>query len=60
MHTGRQVRYTERVMCKKYRSDAPASIHEMMEALRDIQAIDEETMRRFDDASWMPILPLTR
>jgi putative transcriptional regulator len=45
-------------MCKKYRSDALASIHETMEALRDIQAIDEETMRRFDDACLMPIPPL--
>ncbi len=35
---------------KKYRSDARAAIHETMEALRHVGAIDEETMRRFDKA----------
>ena len=37
-------------MSKKYRSDAMAAIHETMEALHDIGAIDKQTMRRFDDA----------
>ena len=36
-------------MSKKYRSDAMAAIHETMEALHDVGAIDKQTMRRFDD-----------
>jgi putative transcriptional regulator len=35
-----------------------AAIHEMMEDLHDIGAIDKQTMRRFDDACLMPIRPL--
>jgi len=46
-------------MSKKYRSDAMASVHETMEALRSINAIDKQTMRRFDDACLMPIRLLT-
>src|SRR5438270_4052104 len=45
-------------MSKKYRSDAMAAIHETMEALHDISAIDKQTMRRFDDACLTPIRPL--
>ena len=37
-------------MSKKYRSDAMAAIHETMEALHKVGAIDKQTMRRFDDA----------
>ena len=37
-------------MAKKYRSDALAAIHETMEALKDVGAIDKQTMREFDDA----------
>ncbi len=37
-------------MSKKYRSDAMASVHETMEALHKVGAIDKQTMRRFDDA----------
>lgn len=37
-------------MSKKYRSDAMASIHETMEALHKVAAIDKHTMRHFDDA----------
>lgn len=44
---------------KKYRSDAMASIHETMEALHNIGAIDKQTMRRFDDACLTPVSPLT-
>jgi putative transcriptional regulator len=46
-------------MNKKYRSDAMASIHETMEALHNIGAIDKQTMRRFDDACLTPVSPLT-
>ena len=37
-------------MAKKYRSEAFAAIHETMEALHDVGAIDKQTMREFDDA----------
>jgi DNA-binding transcriptional regulator YiaG len=37
-------------MNKKHRSDARASIHETMEALHNLDAIDERTMRQFDEA----------
>jgi putative transcriptional regulator len=46
-------------MGKKYRSDAMASIHETMEALHNIGAIDKQTMRSFDDACLTPVSPLT-
>lgn len=46
-------------MSKKYRSDAMASIHETMEALHNVGAIDKQTMRRFDDACLTPVSPLT-
>ena len=39
-------------MSKKYRSDAMAAIHETMEALHDVGAIDKQTMR----VSMMPAL----
>ena len=42
-------------MRKKYRSHATAAIHETMEALQDVGAIDKQTMRRFDDACLTPI-----
>jgi putative transcriptional regulator len=45
-------------MNKKYRSDAMAAIHETMEALHEVGAIDNRTMQRFDDACLMPIRPL--
>jgi putative transcriptional regulator len=37
-------------MKKKYRSEAMAAVHETMEALHKVGAIDKQTMRRFDDA----------
>jgi len=46
-------------MSKKYRSDAMASIHETMEALHKVGAIDKQTMRGFDDACLTPVRPLT-
>ena len=44
-------------MSKKYRSDAMAAIHETVEALHDVGAVDKQTMRRFDDACLTPIRP---
>lgn len=44
---------------KKYRSDAMASIHETMEALHNIGAVDKQTMRRFDEACLTPVIPLS-
>jgi putative transcriptional regulator len=46
-------------MSKKYRSDAMASIHETMEALHKVGAIDKQTMRRFDEACLTAVQPLT-
>ncbi len=37
-------------MSKKYKSDAMAAIHEMMEDLHVGGVIDKQTMRRFDAA----------
>ena len=45
-------------MSKKYRSEAMASIHETMEALHDIGAIEKQTMRQFDEACLTSIRPL--
>ena len=42
-------------MTKKYRSDAFAAIHETMEALHEIGAINKQTMREFDDACLTPV-----
>jgi len=46
------------MMSRQYRSDAMAAIHETMEALHDVRAIDKQTMRRFDEACLTPIRPL--
>jgi putative transcriptional regulator len=45
-------------MIKKYRSDAMAAIHEMMEDLHQGGVVDKQTMRRFDEACLTPIRPL--
>ncbi len=45
-------------MSRKYRSDAMAAIHETMQAIHDVGAIDKQTMRRFDNACLTPIRPL--
>jgi putative transcriptional regulator len=42
-------------MSKKYRTDGMAAIHETMEALHKVGAIDKQTMRRFDDACLTPV-----
>lgn len=36
-------------MPKNYRSEALAAIHETMEALQEVGAIDQKTMREFDE-----------
>ena len=41
-------------MVTKYRSEALAAIHETMEALHEIHAIDQRTMREFDEACLTP------
>ena len=46
-------------MAKKYRSDAFAAIHETMEGLREVGAIDKQTMREFDEACLTPVQILT-
>jgi len=46
-------------MTKKYRSKALAAIHETMEALHEVGAIDQRTMREFDDACLTPVRPLS-
>jgi len=43
------------MMNKRYKSEALASIHESMEALHDIGAIDKQTMREFDEACLTPV-----
>ena len=42
-------------MPKKYRSDALAAIHETMEALHEVGAVDRQTMREFDATCLTPI-----
>jgi putative transcriptional regulator len=37
-------------MVKRYKSEAFAAIHETMEALHEIDAVDKKTMREFDEA----------
>jgi putative transcriptional regulator len=45
-------------MSKQYRSEAMAAIHETMEALHEVGAVDKRTMRRFDEACLTPVRPL--
>jgi len=42
-------------MAKKYHSPALAAIHETMDALHDVGAIDKKTMREFDAACLAPV-----
>jgi putative transcriptional regulator len=44
---------------KKYRSDAMAAIHETMDALHKVGAVDKQTMRHFDEACLTPVESLT-
>lgn len=45
-------------MAKKYRSEAYAAIHETMEALHEVGAIDKQTLRGFDESCLTPALPM--
>lgn len=42
-------------MRKKYRSEAFAAIHETMEALHDVGAINKQTLREFDETCLSPV-----
>lgn len=46
-------------MAKQYRSDAFAAIHETMEALHEVGAINKRTMRDFDDSCLTPVKSLS-
>lgn len=46
-------------MSKKYRSTAMASVHQTMEALHKVGALDKQTMRRFDYSCLTPVQALT-
>ena len=46
-------------MSRKYRSKAMAAIHETMEALHKVGAVDKQTMRHFDEACLTPVQPLS-
>ena len=46
-------------MTNQYRSDALASIHETMEALHEVGAVDKRTMREFDETCLTPVEPLS-
>ncbi len=46
-------------MTKKYRSEALAAVHETMEALHDIGAIDKQTLREFDESCLTPVQAMT-
>ena len=42
-------------MTKKYRSHALAAVHETMEALHEVGAIDKQTLREFDESCLTPV-----
>jgi putative transcriptional regulator len=44
---------------KKYKSEAMAAIHETIEGLFEIGAVEKQTIRHFDDACLTAIQPLT-
>ena len=46
-------------MVKKYRTEAFAAVHETMEALHEVGAIDKKTMREFDEACLVPVRALS-
>jgi putative transcriptional regulator len=45
-------------MTKKYRSEACAAIHETMEALHEVGAIDKQTLREFDETCLTAARPM--
>lgn len=46
-------------MAKQYRSDAMAAIHETMEALHEVGAVDKQTMRDFDETCLTTVKTIT-
>jgi putative transcriptional regulator len=46
-------------MTKRYRSEVFAAIHETMESLHEVGAIDKQTMREFDEACLTPVRVLS-
>ena len=42
-------------MAKVYKSEAMAAVHESMEDLYEVGAIDKQTMRKFDDMCLTPV-----
>lgn len=46
-------------LTKQYRTEALGAIHESMQALYEIGAIDKQTMREFDEGCLTPVKPLT-
>ncbi len=46
------------MVVKIYKSEAFATIHEMMEGLHEIGAIDKQTMREFDETCLTTVHPL--
>ena len=46
-------------MAKTYRSKALEAVHETMESLHEIGAVDKRTMREFDEACLTPVKMLT-
>lgn len=46
-------------MTKQYRSEPHAAIHETMEALQEVGAVDKQTMREFDEACLAPVRVLS-
>lgn len=46
-------------MVKRHKSEAFAAIHETMEALHEIGAVDKKTMREFDEACLTPVRVLS-
>ena len=46
-------------MAKQYRSDALAAIHETLEALHEAGAIDNQTMRDFNETCLTPVKALS-
>jgi len=46
-------------MVKKFKSDALAAVHETIEALHEVGAVNRQTRREFDAACLTPIEPLS-
>lgn len=46
-------------MMAKHRSDVMAAIHETVEALYEIGAVDTHTLCRFEEVCLAPVTPMT-